>query len=109
MALPSSKADEVDKNKLKDTKDLFSSICGLEHLMNKMIVEESIWFRKQQKKGLKAYHAISAEKKRKELGISHNLFVGSKIQIVMALKKIILKVIINLNYKCFDEIDPKIY
>ncbi|KAK9878604.1 hypothetical protein WA026_022865 [Henosepilachna vigintioctopunctata] len=33
-------ADEIDRNKLKDTEDSFSNIRGLEHLLNKKIVEK---------------------------------------------------------------------
>lgn len=38
--LPNFIADEIDRNKLKNTEDLYSSIRGLEHLMNKKIMEK---------------------------------------------------------------------
>lgn len=38
--LPHFIADEIDRNKLKTTEDLYGSIRGLEHLMNKRIVEK---------------------------------------------------------------------
>ncbi|KAK9877784.1 hypothetical protein WA026_019464, partial [Henosepilachna vigintioctopunctata] len=38
--LPNFIVDEIDRHKLKDTEDLFSNIRGLEHLLNKKIVEK---------------------------------------------------------------------
>ncbi|XP_062532447.1 uncharacterized protein LOC134201529 [Bombyx mori] len=38
--LPNFIADEIDRNKLRETEDLFSIIRGLEHLMNKRTVEK---------------------------------------------------------------------
>lgn len=43
IGLPNFIADEIDRNKLKDTEDLFSNIRGLEHLMNKKIVEKKTY------------------------------------------------------------------
>lgn len=40
--LPNFIADEIDRNRLKDTEDLFSSIRGLEHLMNKRVVDKKV-------------------------------------------------------------------
>lgn len=54
--LPNFIADEIDRNKLKETEDLFSIIQGLEHLLNKRIVE---------KKG------IDSESKIKEINLKH--------------------------------------
>lgn len=42
IGLPNFIADEIDRNTLKETEDLFSNIRSLEHLMNKKIVGKKI-------------------------------------------------------------------
>ncbi|XP_052740284.1 uncharacterized protein LOC112046454 [Bicyclus anynana] len=58
IGLPNFIADEIDRNALKDTEDLFSSIRGLEHLRDKKIVGKKVveWENKTKEKNLNSLH-----------------------------------------------------
>lgn len=67
IGLPNFIADEIDRNTLNDTEDLFSSIRGLEHLMNNKTMGKKVidWESKTKENNLKGRPCRICEKEKK--------------------------------------------
>lgn len=67
IGLPNFIADQIDRNTLKDTEELFGSIRGLEHLVDKKIVGKKTidWESKKKEKNLNGRPCKICEKEKK--------------------------------------------
>lgn len=67
IGLPNFIADQIDRNALKDTEELFSSIRGLEHLVDKKLVGKKTieWENKAKGKNLNGRPCKICEKEKK--------------------------------------------
>lgn len=67
IGLPNFIADQIDRNTLKDTEELFGSIRGLEHLVDKKIVGKKTidWESKKKEKNLNVRPCKICEKEKK--------------------------------------------
>lgn len=112
IGLPNFIADEIDRCKVKATKDLFSSIRGLEHLMNKKTVEKKIYDseNKTKEKGVKDRPCRICEKEKKGIRYHPESTCWFKNKDSDRFKKEPIRSVNNSELEMsLNEIDPKNY
>lgn len=112
IGLPNFIADEIDRNKLKDIEDLVSCIRGLEHLVNKRIVEKKVFDSesKIKDKGFKDRPCKICEKEKKGTRYHSESVCWFKNRDSDRSKKESIRSVHNSELEMsLNEIDPKNY
>lgn len=108
--LPNFIADEIDRHMLKDTKDLFKNIRGLEHLMTKRFVEKKGvgMENKKKEKGIKDQPCKICEKEKKGIRFHPESVCWFKNKDSERFKKEPIRSVNNSELEMsLNEIDPK--